>query len=776
MSPSTDSTLRRAAAFHEEWEYRLGSSPRLKNGDWQWAQPDLQDGGWQQPSPKGQAPMRTNQPEIWIRVRLAGPLLSSPTLSLRLIGLNPEVYLQGQRQSLQALPHHPWEEQHSHERRFLLHLPADYSGKMMSIHLFAKNQRIGVLEPVYLGEPAAVMMALLQDAAPVLVQGIVMAFLACLAFVLFLANRKDLALIYFSLICLSASAFWFGITGMLSLLSDWAFPSTILVTLAGPVVGISAYSFLQEVLGSARWRFLRWSRNALLVGFCIELIVLFYDVSLLVHLGRPMIFLLMLTVGVIVFVPALAARQGHQDGKIICVGIALAGLLALPDMLTLSGLWARPTRFLLMQGTSDIFLLSLALVLIRRYMAVHQQLGKYSGMLSEQVRTLERRNLEIQNLNDELRRQIEQRSDRMIEILSRSRQDLRPAAEPSLEPGGLLGEHYRVIRALGQGAMGCVYEVERSSDGLRLAAKLMTAKAGRSAVIRFIREARILAQLTHPNLVGIKDIDISLEGNLFLVMELVSGTTLKAAKRRYREPGFAPTVLRQICLGLQAIHAQGVIHRDLKPANILLTEESGGLMVKIADFGVSTLRTNPVETPSQGSFLPQRKSLSGVLPKANEPLLPSEEEPAEPTIDVRVGEEQLADEAELPGPAPADGDALADAQTLGLGDPAQLTQTGVVLGTPLYVAPELAAGSRLAPPASDIFSLGVIAFELLTGRLPFIVPPVFAQWKGQSTAMMRLSELRPDLPPERAILWERCLDSDPASRPTLSELIAAIPT
>ena len=98
-----------------------------------------------------------------------------------------------------------------------------------------------------------------------------------------------------------------------------------------------------------------------------------------------------------------------------------------------------------------------------------------------------------------------------------------------------------------------------------------------------------------------------------------------------------------------------------------------------------------------------------------------------------------------------------------------------VVGTPLYMAPELAKGSRKAPPSSDLFSLGLIAFELLTGALPFKVPAVVAIWEGKPLKIQRLSELRPDLPVQLTTLLDRCLDIDPANRPTIAELIAAIP-
>lgn len=184
--------------------------------------------------------------------------------------------------------------------------------------------------------------------------------------------------------------------------------------------------------------------------------------------------------------------------------------------------------------------------------------------LREKFKKLEQSNLEIKQLNEELRRQIEGRSQRLMDLILSAK---RPAAA-EIAPGRMLGEHYRVIRTIGQGGMGSVFEVERTSDRCRLAAKVLSEQSDRTALLRFAREAQILARLDHPNLVAITDIDITATGVLFLVMELVRGTTLKLLRQRYREVAFAVSVTRQMAEGLAAIHALGIIHRDLKSANV----------------------------------------------------------------------------------------------------------------------------------------------------------------------------------------------------------------
>lgn len=108
----------------------------------------------------------------------------------------------------------------------------------------------------------------------------------------------------------------------------------------------------------------------------------------------------------------------------------------------------------------------------------------------------------------------------------------------------------------------------------------------------------------------------------------------------------------------------------------------------------------------------------------------------------------------------------------------ELTQTGVLIGTPMYMAPELAAGSRSASPASDLFSLGVIAYELLTRQRPFAEPPVLAALRGEP--MRRIPPLSTRLPgalsAELARALERCLDPDPAARPTAEAVVAVLST
>ena len=138
-----------------------------------------------------------------------------------------------------------------------------------------------------------------------------------------------------------------------------------------------------------------------------------------------------------------------------------------------------------------------------------------------------------------------------------------------------------------------VYEVERTTDCRRLAAKVLSAQPDRTAIGRFVREAQILARLDHPNLIAISDIDVTSGGVLFIVMELVSGSSLGQHGPSLARPtgDGSSNVLRQVATALAGAARPGVVHRDLKPENVLLTRcpEDVLPVVKLADFGISIL-------------------------------------------------------------------------------------------------------------------------------------------------------------------------------------------
>ena len=310
----------------------------------------------------------------------------------------------------------------------------------------------------------------------------------------------------------------------------------------------------------------------------------------------------------------------------------------------------------------------------------------------------------------ELKRQVAERSRVLSEALSRLADGPTVSAHPVA--GDLFEGRYRIIRTIGAGGMGQVFEVERLSDGRRLALKMVAGVAHRETLARFAREAQIAAELDHPNVVGAVDFGITRSSSLFLVMQLVVGPSLAAERARYGELAWALPLLAQTAQALEAMHARGVVHRDLKPANILIE----GNVIKVADFGLACLREDL-------------------------PFTKTGESGAGPSTQASPG----------------------------------LTHSGAIMGTPLYMAPELARGAREAGPAADVFSFGVVAFELLTKKLPHTSPPVLEQVMGRTlTASPSLAEVRPDLPAALCDLVDRCLAITPDARPSADAIASEL--
>ncbi len=205
-----------------------------------------------------------------------------------------------------------------------------------------------------------------------------------------------------------------------------------------------------------------------------------------------------------------------------------------------------------------------------------------------------------------------------------------------------------VLGHLGSGGMGCVYRVRERESGRVSALKVLPRElaADPAFVERFEREARTLARLRHPHIVGVHGFGQA-GGFCFLLMEFVDGANLRQALRSGRfTPQQALALIPPLCEALQAAHAQGVLHRDIKPENLLLDAEG---RVKIADFGIAKLLEDPA-TPSTGAYT--------------------------------------------------------------------LTRTGARVGTPHYMAPEQVETPEQVDHRADIYSLGVVFYELLTGELP----------------------------------------------------------
>lgn len=261
---------------------------------------------------------------------------------------------------------------------------------------------------------------------------------------------------------------------------------------------------------------------------------------------------------------------------------------------------------------------------------------------------------------------------------------------PAPESGRRIADRYEIIRVIGSGGFGVVYEARDTRLDRVVAIKTLHASrgAGDASRQRFLREAKATARLHHENAVSLHD--VGEDGReLFLVLEYVDGDSLRDILAEGR-PSLAATrqIIVSIARALHAAHRLGIVHRDIKPANVIIRREDG--RVKVADFGVARLA----------------------------------------------------------------------------GD-ADLTVEGGVVGTPRYMAPEQLLGQE-ATAQSDLFSLGCLAYELLTGAPPFTgetTTELLAQVKRKSPP--RLPEHLADS--DLAAVVHQLLQTDPADRPGSAE-------
>ena len=279
-----------------------------------------------------------------------------------------------------------------------------------------------------------------------------------------------------------------------------------------------------------------------------------------------------------------------------------------------------------------------------------------------------------------------------------------------LEAGQRFGPRYHIIRMLGAGGMGAVYQAWDTELGVAVAIKVIRPEAMADGTIaadierRFKRELLLARQVTHKNVVRIHDIG-QIDGIKYITMSYVDGVDLATV---LRDEGRLPVakvldIARSVASGLAAAHAVGVVHRDLKPANVMLQADGTAL---IMDFGIARSTAEPSSTAPAAPFsLPHRA----------------------PRVDAT-------------------------------------TMTGVVVGTVEYMAPEQARGEAVDQRA-DVYAFGLILYDLLAGRSRFHSDGSIAELQARmQQAPPALTAAAPQVPEALSRVVMRCLDPKPAGR------------
>jgi serine/threonine-protein kinase len=219
-----------------------------------------------------------------------------------------------------------------------------------------------------------------------------------------------------------------------------------------------------------------------------------------------------------------------------------------------------------------------------------------------------------------------------------------------VQSSSLIDGKYQIVRPLGSGGMGTVYEGKHVGTGRRVAIKVVSPDAltkGPDVLDRFRREALATGGIESQYIAHVVDTGVDRSGSPYIVMELLVGEDLQGTLKRLRRlpADVAIRIAGQACMGLMKAHDAGVVHRDVKPGNLFLARRDEDVVVKLLDFGIAKVRLDPL-----------------------------------PEVD--------------------------------------RTSSGVMVGSPLYMSPEQARGKKTIDHRSDIFSLGVVLYELLTGKPP----------------------------------------------------------
>jgi serine/threonine protein kinase/tetratricopeptide (TPR) repeat protein len=275
--------------------------------------------------------------------------------------------------------------------------------------------------------------------------------------------------------------------------------------------------------------------------------------------------------------------------------------------------------------------------------------------------------------------------------------------------GTVLDGKYRLDAPLGAGGMGTVFRAMHLLIERPVAVKVLNPRlvSDPAAQERLRREARAAGRLRHTNAVAVTDFGQTNDGVVYIVMELLEGISLRdllQARSAPLEPELAVEIMLQTAAAVAAAHEAGIIHRDLKPGNIFILERKNNMpIVKVLDFGIAKVAASEEDTGDLAS---------------NE---------------------------------------ITSAMTL--------TETGVMIGTPRYMSPEQCDGMRLTP-AADVYSLGIILYEMLTGAPPFSgATPLAVALKHSAETPRPLREIIPTIPGELDQVVLHALEKNPEKRP-----------
>jgi len=336
--------------------------------------------------------------------------------------------------------------------------------------------------------------------------------------------------------------------------------------------------------------------------------------------------------------------------------------------------------------------------------------------------------------------------------------------------GQALDDKYRLEELLGQGGMGAVYLATHLGTERYVALKLISPQFMRNTefVERFKREARAAGRLRHPNVVDVTDFGFARvkEGQVaYLVMEYLDGCTLGdvLAEEKRLPLEWVADIMEQVCSAVNEAHQQGIIHRDLKPDNIWLEPNRlGGYRVKVLDFGIAKLGPTTEAAPEE-----EATAAVTIIDRVSEMRAHADLE-VKTLMQSANLTKQLTHQESV---ADEDG-TLLFSDTTGGGNShtattvpsAALTRVGAIMGTPLYMSPEQCGGGTV-DMRSDIYSLGVIAYQMLAGEPPFSGNTSTVMRAHRQESPRHLRERAAKVPKRVAGVVMSALAKDPARRP-----------